>query len=427
METRPAPLNMKTNRHALKPTAIHPSASPTGLTLSTWLVAGLAALAPSLSRGVGFRLPNQDPESIARGNAFVATADNPSAIYYNPAGITQLEGHNFHVGLYLISADTEYTSLTGAKANTKTDFQAVPQLHYVFSPKASPFSFGLGVYAPYGLSLDWGNNPPFRTLAQEGKLLYATINPVVAWQIHPTLSVGIGPTINYSEANLKRGIGVVPGDQFEFDGDAMGYGFNAGIRWQPHQQWAFGLNYRYATTLDYDGESSTTPMPPFVPARTTTGSLRFPQFVVAGVSYRPTEKWNLEFNLDWTDWDNLNRIVFEGTAFGDVPFILNYQSSFMYEFGATRSLGKGFFASAGYIYSENSSPDQNFNPIVPDSNLHLGSVGVSYRGRRWNFAAGYHFAYGPGRDVRGSQPGSLADGRYETLNHAFNLSATLKF
>src|SRR5213596_3716802 len=73
-------------------------------------------LIPNKIDAVGFRLPNQDPEGIARGNAFVATADNPSAIYYNPAGITQLEGQQFRAGLYVISGDTEYTSpLTGAK------------------------------------------------------------------------------------------------------------------------------------------------------------------------------------------------------------------------------------------------------------------------------------------------------------------------
>ena len=59
---------------------------------------------------VGLRLPNQDPEAIARGNAFAATADNLSAIYYNPAGITQLEGDQVRAGLYLISANTKYTS-----------------------------------------------------------------------------------------------------------------------------------------------------------------------------------------------------------------------------------------------------------------------------------------------------------------------------
>ena len=398
--------------------------------LALWLLlaaAGLSGLRPVDSLAVGIRLPNQDPEGIARGNAFVATADNPSAIYYNPAGITQLEGHNFHVGLYLISADTDYTSPTGAKAHTDASFQPVPQLHYVYSPKDSPFSFGLGIYAPFGLAIDWGNNPPFRTLVQEGKLAYASFNPVVAYQIHETLSVGIGPTIDYSQATFKRGIGVLPDDQFKFEGDGVGVGFNAGLRWQPHRQWAFGVNYRHATSIDYDGHSQTTPSPPLKPKTSTSAELQFPRFVVTGVSYRPTEKWNIEFDIDWTDWDNVNTVVFKGTAYGDIPFVFNYKSSLMYNFGVTRQLGNGWHVSAGYIFSENSIPDRNFNPVVPDSDLHLGSIGFGHRGQRWNWAFGYHFAYnGDGRTVKNSVPGG-ADGKYETLNHAFNLSATLKF
>src|SRR6266513_1286369 len=70
----------------------------------------LAAWLPLTAGAVGFRMPNQDPEGIARGNAEAATADNPSAIYYNPAGNTQLEGQQARAGLYLISADTDYTS-----------------------------------------------------------------------------------------------------------------------------------------------------------------------------------------------------------------------------------------------------------------------------------------------------------------------------
>src|SRR5260221_14444744 len=86
---------------------------------------------PIVVQAVGYRLPNQDPEGIPRGNAFAATADNPSAIYYNPAGITQLEGQQARAGLYLISADTDYTSPSGAKAQTDRTVQAVPQFDYV--------------------------------------------------------------------------------------------------------------------------------------------------------------------------------------------------------------------------------------------------------------------------------------------------------
>src|SRR5882724_1545126 len=65
---------------------------------------------------VAFRLPNQDPEAIARGNAFVATADNPSAIYYNPAGITQLPGQSVDVGIYAVSSGIKYESAAGPTA-----------------------------------------------------------------------------------------------------------------------------------------------------------------------------------------------------------------------------------------------------------------------------------------------------------------------
>ncbi|HXU75413.1 MAG TPA: hypothetical protein VN794_02540, partial [Methylomirabilota bacterium] len=58
----------------------------------------LLSLCPGLALGLGSRIPNQDADAIARGNAFVATADNPAALYYNPAGISQLEGQQIHVG-----------------------------------------------------------------------------------------------------------------------------------------------------------------------------------------------------------------------------------------------------------------------------------------------------------------------------------------
>jgi long-chain fatty acid transport protein len=380
------------------------------------LVAGLTLGFDSL--GVGFRLPNQDPEGIARGNAFVATADNPSAIYYNPAGITQLKGQQFQAGLYYVSASTKYTSTTGATAKTDSSFQPVPQMYYVRNLEDKPITLGLGVYAPYGLSLDYGENNPFNLIAEYGKLVYVSINPVIAWQITPELSFGIGPSFNYSKATLANAV-------LRFKGDGLDVGFNAGIRWQPHQKWAFGAAYHSATKIEYKGNADI-----LSTFRTeSTADFQYPQYIVGGVSFRPTEDWNFEFNLDWTDWDNVNQAVFRNTAIGDLPFIFNYRSSFMYEFGITRKLKNGWFVSTGYFYSENSSPDANFNPIVPDANLHLGSFGFGHKGNRWDWVIAYHFGYGPGRTVNGSPTvgPQNADGRYRTFNNAVNVSLNYKF
>lgn len=396
-------------------------------TSSTLLLAGSFSFLALCNLHAGaFRLPNQDPEAIARGDAVVATADNPSAIYYNPAGITQLEGQNVRLGLYVISPGEKYTSPSGVTAKANSDLEAVPQVYYVNTFTNMPVSVGLGMYCPYGLALDWGNNTPFSTVAEKGSLLYLSFNPVIAWKIHRTLSIAIGPTINYSQATFKRAIGLIPGDQFSFDGDGVDYGFNAGILWQPHPMWSFGVNYRSATEINYEGTSSTSPSPPLPASTSTSGSVKFPQFVVGGVSFRPTTNWNFEFDLDWADWGSLKQITFQNTGFGNVPLTLDYRSSFMYEFGATRQLGKGYFVSVGYIYNENSSPDANFNPLIPDSNLQLGSVGFGRHGKRWDWAIAYHFGYNGGRTVQ-NDSNAAADGTYKTFNNAFDIAATFKF
>src|SRR6266702_2463148 len=127
---------------------------------------------------LGVRVPNQDASAIARGNAFVATADNPSAIYYNPAGITQLEGQYIQAGslFYLGIYGDHENSLTGARIENNPEIIAAPTLYYTFSPKDCPLSFGFGAYAPFGFSVDWPDDAPFRTEGIKGHLTYITLN-----------------------------------------------------------------------------------------------------------------------------------------------------------------------------------------------------------------------------------------------------------
>ncbi|HLX94441.1 MAG TPA: outer membrane protein transport protein [Verrucomicrobiae bacterium] len=399
---------------------------PVGLTFLLGL--SFIFLTPTNSPAGAFRLPNQDPEAIARGDAEAATADNPSAIYYNPAGITQLTGQNVRVGLYVISPGEKYTSPSGVTATAKSDPEPVPQVYYVNTFTNMPISVGVGMYCPYGLSLDWGDNTPFNTVAEKGSLLYLSFNPVIAWKVCPTLSIGVGPTINYSKATVEQAIPLGSG-QLKFDGDGVDYGFNAGILWQPHPMWSFGVNYRSATDIHYQGTASQTFGPPFPASTQTKASVKFPQFVVGGISFRPTPDWNFEFDLDWADWSSVKQIDFENTPFGTIPLTLDFKSSFMYEFGITRQLGRGYFASVGYIYNENSSPDANFTPLIPDAALQLGSLGFGRHGKNWDWAIAYHFGYNGGRTINNppTAPDFPANGTYKTFNNAVDVAATFKF
>jgi long-chain fatty acid transport protein len=396
---------------------------------SPWLciVAGL----PAAAYGLGLRVPDQDAMATARGNAFVATADNPAAIYYNPAGLTDLSGFKVRTGGYGIWLGSHYSARNGAETDSQNGFQGLPNVFYSYKPSQLPLAFGLGVYSPYGLGMKWPENSSFRTLVMQGRIAYFTAHPVVAWQILPTLSVAAGPTLNYSELDLRQGI-LVSGDQLRLQGHDFDEGFTAGLLWRPHEKHSFGVNYRSATTLNYRGHLNTTLVVPVARATSEAAAVRFnyPQNIVLGWSFRPTPAWNLEFNVDWTDWDTLDTLTLS-KASGNLYLPYNWQSSFLYEWGVTRYLGQHYSVSAGYIFSGNSIPARNFSPAVPDSDRHLFSVGFGYRGRRWSWDAAYQFAYGPTRDISGSVSASMigqsADGRYEYLSHALSLSLGYAF
>lgn len=390
------------------------------------LAASSLVLTPN-SHAIGFRIANQDAAAIARGNAFTATADTPAAMYYNPAGITQLEGTQAQVGMYITSVNSTYHSPTGGTAHSLFEVQPVPQMYITHAIKDTDFSVGIGTYAPFGLGIEWPETSGFRTMALEGRLMYSTVNPVVAWQPLPNLSFAVGPTINYGRVELRQGIFLpFAGDEFKFKGIGWDYGFTLSSRWQPSEKLSFGVNYRSPSEMTFRGHSVAMP---YAAEETTRATIQFPQYIMGGISYRPTPEWNFEFNIDWTDWDTLNTVTFE-KASGNTPFAFNWQSSFLYEFGITRKLNHGYFASIGYFYSENSTSEVNFNPLTPDTNLHVGSLGIGRQLEKWSWAISYQIITGPARTINGSTPsigGQNADGTFKFFNHSLNFSIGYKF
>jgi long-chain fatty acid transport protein len=406
--------------------------------VACWLCVGaLFALWPAHVFGLGFRIPNQDATAIGRGNAFVATADNPSAIYYNPAGITQLQGQNIQAGsIFYLGIYADYKSPSGQTFDNDESIIAAPSLHYTFTPQDSPLSLGLGVYSPFGFSIKWPDNVPFRQESLKGSLTYITMNPVVAWKVLPSLSIGAGPTFNYSRISLVQGIfptpiPALPDDQTEFEGDDWSYGFNAGLLWQPHEQWSFGVSYRSSSSMDYQGDFTLHNPPPPYQSTSVSGassSIEFPQIVIGGISYRPTKRWNLEFDLDWADWTSVKTLAISGAPVPVPPRELDWHSSFMYELGVTRYFESGYFLSAGYFYSEASTSSLYFTPMVPDTDLHVASLGGGYKGKRWSWAAALQIIGGGYRDINvDSSVNQAVNGSYRLFTPTLSFAVGYHF
>ena len=162
----------------------------------------------------------------------------------------------------------------------------------------------------------------------------------------------------------------------------------------------------------------------------------FPLNAIFGISFRPTPKWNFEFDADYTDWSCLDSITIQqAKGFApllpqNIPVAFGWQPSWYYEFGATRFLDKSWSVSAGYIFNENCVPDAHYSPLVADLDRHFFSVGAGHKGERFDFDIAYQFGYGPARTVTSSAPsatGQTADGRYEFLSHAVLVTVGMHF
>ncbi len=413
------------------------------------LVSGASGMSVS---GNGFRLADQDAFATARGEAFVATADNASAIYYNPAGLAQLEGSNLRFGLYGIYLDPTFRPPTGANNSGSTyhiedNLAAVPQLFYSYSPEALPLSFGLGIYSPYGGNVSWPQDTGFRSVATEGSLTYMTINPVVALELAHGLSIAAGAMVNYADLEMEQGLLATAqplANFFRFKGNGWSAGYNLGVLWQPHEMVSLGATFRSSATVGFDGHTDfeQQPLRGLYPAtsRVASAEFEFPMTVTFGVSYRPTPKWNLEFDADYTDWSNFGTVYIhqQDPPFGlkaVTPVILNWQPSWMFGFGVTRYFDKGWHASAGYVFNQNSVPDAYYSPLAADMDRHFISAGAGFKGKRFDFDVAYQFGYGAPHTVTGSTPsstpgqfaGQTANGTYDFISHAVMLTVGLHF
>lgn len=393
------------------------------------IVASLILVASRAEAG-GFYLPNQGVEATARGNAWVATADSPSAVHYNPAGLSQIRKPSVEVGVYAIQ--TKYTlesEISGETYKTNADPEFVPHLYYAH-PLKEGLVLGVGISSPFGLSTDWGSNTPFRNLSTEASLKYLRLSGVLSMEVLQGLSVGGGLAVDYADATFERGIPNLqfPDDRLRFEGHGTALTWLLGVRWQPHEQHAFGLVYRSAANFELDGDLSGSPAGIGLPAGSARSDFYTPATAVFGYSFRPNDRLNLEVNVEWVDWDGLNTLRLHGSNIGDpieMPFL--YESSWIYMIGGSYDFDDQWRFSTGYVYNENAVSDSVYNPAVPDSNLQSVNLGLSCLRGSLTLRGTYQFAWSDHKVNSSTVPNVLGNGDYSSRHHAVMLGVQWDF
>ena len=176
----------------------------------------LAGATPA--NGAGLQLLEVSPRLT--GTAYSGTAAwgaDASMAYFNPAGLTLLEGGSFVASGYIIDLDLE---VTASKATTwgqnipsesnvvdGGSVVAVPQFH--FAQRISDEWVGyLGVTVPFGNDTNYPDDGVTRYVGTLSALRSISINPAIAWEPIEGLSVAAGFNAQVVRARINQKLAV---------------------------------------------------------------------------------------------------------------------------------------------------------------------------------------------------------------------------
>jgi len=381
-------------------------------------------------------------KAAGMGTAFVAIADDLSAMVYNPAGLTLSKGTNVYTGATAIMGSSDYKSPSGASEDTEFQVFFPPHLYISSDFDMQDKVLGLAIFSHFGIGgRKWDQSGLTRYADTESFISTMAVNPTFAWEIKPGLSIGFGVFYMYSKNEAERMINqslAGAGDaKFSLDVDGGGWGYNLGILVTPSKKFSYGIAYRSGVKVDLSGDVKLENIAPalhplFGGSHFKTDahiSMDFPAIMSLGFAYRPTDK--LTFGLDvervaWSSFDKQNLDIeneVPGAGFSDTSMILDWKDIWMFKIGVQYQVNDRISLRTGYAYSETFAPEHTLSPGCPDSDKHNLSIGLGYGIKNWVVDTFYTATFYEDRTVNNS----ILSGEYESFDHYIGVSIGYRF
>jgi long-chain fatty acid transport protein len=380
-----------------------------------WIAPALAAqlALPGAALAAGFQVNEHNARATGRAGSFFATVDDASAVFYNPAGLTNVKGTQAMVGVTLLRPTNTYEGVGLLSVNTEGQtlsqsteggFVPVPNVYFAhaLSEKAA---VGIGFYAPYGLGVKWPDQWVGRTSVQEISLRTFFLTPSVALKLADNVSVGVSISLVPSTLGLRRVLGandnlqvLFPASQYgqegavELSGSAFGVGANAGVQVTLIENLKLGFAYRSAVALDFTGNADFQ-VPTSVPASIranfpdgpVTGAVTLPHAFSLGVGW-VTKSLSVELSSTLTLWDSYQDLTINFLRNLPAPTSAsprNWTSTPAFRLGGEYMFGDVGFADltvrAGAMYDLTPAPDSTVEPGLPDANRFVFSGGAGLK------------------------------------------------
>ena len=400
------------------------------------LIAGLAALLllPSLAPANGLNLNGLGSRSQGMGGAFVAVADDFSAVFWNPAGAAGFRRTTFGFYTTDLMPKTSYNlSIPPASLNVAAETKKAHYLGFLgayYKPISSKVVVGLGIGTPSGLGTKW-NGTDFADLSGgtaydwSSKIEVFTASPLVAVRLNDWLSVGATVDVQYGNFRLKMpagsadlGGGTVDLGQYEENMHGWGIGATFGVLAKPIDKLSLGLTVRTPSTLAYKGSALLPNLSPYgLPGSSDLErKITWPLWIAGGVAFRPFERLLLSADVQWTQWSKLDRIttdyldavwaILMGASGNDVR-VMGWSDKAQFRFGAEFRVNATTALRAGYYHDPAPGPDATLNALLPNFayNTICAGVGKSFDGLQIDLGLEYYT--GRERTCAGASAGSM--------------------
>ncbi len=361
----------------------------------------LVFLPVSWTLASGFLVYEQGAKPAALGGAFIAKANDVSAVFYNPAGITAFKVNNFSIGGSLIIPQI---SFQGPENNSPEEYSETnkeifpPAFFYSAFPVYDKLTAGFGVFSLFGQDCDWDENWVGNQLTVKSRIQTYFLNPVLAYKVLDNLSVAAGVEIVYGSILWKKrhyySVRGVLGSA-EFDDNTYGFGYNFGLQYIPFENLSIGVIYRSPVLLDFDdGDAAFTFSSSsdtinaealyIFPDTKTQSDIELPAMFGIGISYDFFNRLTAEVDYLWTGWscyDERKIEYIDNTIGGEEEILLekNYEDSYSLRLGLEYRFNESLALRGGYIKENKAVPDAYVEPSMPDGDRNVYSFGIGYK------------------------------------------------
>ncbi len=389
------------------------------MTLRT-VPAVLLAVFSGAASAAAFQLLEQNASGLGTAYAgSAAVADNASTIFFNPAGMTQLQGVQLSLGVAGVGPSYKFdndgtTGATGGNGGDAGGWAAVPNA-YASWRLTRDLSAGIGISAPFGLATKYDSDWIGRAQSVKSEIRTINVNPSLAYRVNDKVSLGFGVNYQTIDAELTNAFSRLKGDD-------SAWGWNAGALFTLSPAMRVGLSYRSSMKYTLEGKANG-----LLPIK---ADVELPDTVILSVWQQVSDRWEAMGDVSYTRWSTLKTLNIVNRSSGALltSETFNYDNSWRIAWGAAYKATDAVKLKFGIAYDRTPVSDDDRSARVPDNDRLWLSVGGQWSaGRYGKVDVGYAYLYVKDASINQNKNGTFLRGDYDAGAHIVGVQYSTGF